>query len=104
MDQGSIVRFPDLKRLDVTRIHHDLEALLGPDAMPNPTVMRILRSAIWTHTGRETPQSEIDDAVIQALGELACASVKELARTLCCAPTLISRYFTESFHFASKRL
>jgi hypothetical protein len=46
MDQRSIVRFLHLKGLDATRIRHEVEALLGPDAMPYSTVTRTLRSAI----------------------------------------------------------
>jgi hypothetical protein len=33
MGQCSIVPFLHLKGLDATRIHHELEAVLGPDAI-----------------------------------------------------------------------
>jgi hypothetical protein len=40
------MRFLRLKGLDAVRIHHELETVLGPDAMASLTVTRILRSAI----------------------------------------------------------
>jgi hypothetical protein len=39
-----------LQGLDAARIHHDLDAVHGPDAIPYSMVTQILRSAIWTHT------------------------------------------------------
>jgi hypothetical protein len=104
MDQCSILRFLHLKGLDATRIHHELEVVLGPHAMPYSIVTRTRRSAIWTQTEGETPGRKIEDTIVQALGELPFASVKELARRLCCAPTTIYHHFTESLHFASKHL
>jgi hypothetical protein len=92
MDQSSIVRFLHLKGLDATKIHCELEAVLGPDPMPYSKPTRTSRSAIWTQTDPETSHSEIDDTIVQALGKLPFASVKELARRLCCAPTAIYRH------------
>jgi hypothetical protein len=102
MGQRSIVSFLHLKRLDATRIHHELEAVHGLDAMPYSTVTRTLHSAIWTQTDPKTPHSEVDDAIVQALGKLPFASVRELARRQCCAPTIIYYHFTKSLHFVSK--
>jgi hypothetical protein len=99
MDRRSIGRLVHLKGLAASRIHHGLEAVLEADTKPYSTATRTLRSAIWTHTDPETPHSEIDDTIVQALGELPVASVKELARGLCCAPTTIYRHPTESPHF-----
>jgi hypothetical protein len=98
------VRFLHLKGVDETRIHHEPEAVLGPDAMPYSSVKRILRSAVWTQTDSEAPHSEIDQGVVQALGELAFASVKELARRMRCAPTTVYLHLTEGLHFVSKLL
>jgi hypothetical protein len=63
-----------------------------------------LRSAIWIPTDPETPHSEMDDAIVQALGEVPFALVKELSRRPCCAPTTIYRCLTESLHYVSKHL
>jgi hypothetical protein len=60
MDQCSIVGFLHLKELNAARIHHELSAVLRPDAMPYSTVTRILSYATWTQTGSETHHSEID--------------------------------------------
>jgi hypothetical protein len=104
MDQHSILRFLYLKELDAIRIHRELDAMLGPDAVPCSTVPRTLRSAIWTQTDPETPHSEIDDAVVQALGELLFASVMELTQRLCCVPTTIYCHLSESLHFIFNHL
>jgi hypothetical protein len=72
--------------------------------MPYSTVTRTLHSAIWTQNDLETPNSEIGGAIVQAFGKLAFASVKELARRLCCVPTTMLCHLTESLHFASKHL
>jgi hypothetical protein len=104
MNQRSIVRFLHLKGLDATRIRYELEVALGRDALSCSTVMRTLPSAVWTQTDVETVHSEIDNAIVQALGMLPFAPVKELARRLCYAPTTISHYLTESLHCVSKCL
>jgi hypothetical protein len=45
-------------------VHHELEAVLGPDAIPYFTVTRTLHSAIWTQSDPETRHSEIQDAFV----------------------------------------
>jgi hypothetical protein len=72
------VQFPHLKGLDGPKIHHELEAVLGPDAVPYSKVMRAFRSAIWNQSDAQTPHREIDDAIVQALGELPFASMRGL--------------------------
>jgi hypothetical protein len=104
MNPRSIVRFLHLYGLDAARGHHELEAVLGPDVMSYSTIAWALRSAIWTQTDPGTPHSEIDDAIVQALGELQFASVKQFVRRLCCSPATIYRHLTESLHFACKHL
>jgi hypothetical protein len=79
-----------------------MEAVFGP--MPCLTVTCTLHSAIWTQTDLETSHSEIDNAIIQALSKVLFASVKELAQSLCCAPTTAYRHRAESFHFAFNHL
>jgi hypothetical protein len=98
MDQHSSVRFLDLMGLNATRIRQGLEAMLRADAIPCPTAIPTLGSVIWTQTDSETGHSEIDDAIVQGLSEIPLASVKELARWLCCALTTVPH------HFVSKHL
>jgi hypothetical protein len=101
MDQRLIMRFRHPKGLSATRIHHKLEGALGPDAMPYSTVTRILQSVIWIPTDSEIPHSEIDNAIVQALGGVPFVLVNKLARNLCCAPTTVHRYVTELLHFVA---
>jgi hypothetical protein len=93
-----------LQGLDATRIHHELDAVHGPDAIPYPMGTQILRSAIWTQTDSETPHSEINNVIVQAFGQIPFASVKELARRLYCAPATVYRHLTGWVHFLFKHL
>jgi hypothetical protein len=71
------VRFLPLEGLDPDRIHHELKAVLGRDEMPYSRVIPAFRSAIWIQTDWKTPHSEIGDAIVQALGQVLFASVKD---------------------------
>jgi hypothetical protein len=85
-------------------MHQELEAGLGPDAMAYSMATDTLHSPTWTQTGSETPHSEVDDAILQALGKIPFASVNELARRLSCAPPTAYCHLTESLHLVSKHL
>jgi hypothetical protein len=78
MDQRLIVRPLRLKGLDATKISGELEAAFGPDSLPYSIVMSTVRSAIWVQIDSETLHSEIEDAIVQAVGKVPLASVKEL--------------------------
>jgi hypothetical protein len=99
MDQTSTVWFLHLKGLHAIRIHHELEAVLRPNAMQDSRVTRALRSAIWAQPDSETPHSEIDDAIIQSLGGIPFAAVKKSARRQCWAPTPVHCHLTSPNHF-----
>jgi phosphoketolase len=71
-----------LKGLGETRIRHELEAVLGPAALPCSTATRTCRSGISTLADSETPHGEMDDVIVQALGDFPIASVIEAARKL----------------------
>jgi hypothetical protein len=68
--------------------------------MPYSTVTRTLRSAIWAQTDTETSHSEIDGAIVQALGQVPFAFVEKLAQRLWDNYCLSSPY--QVTHFLSK--
>jgi hypothetical protein len=71
MDQRSICLFLAMKRLSARDVHHELVALLSPDAIAYSIVTSYLRQrqfpVISSEPSREPPTTIIDDSILDAL-------------------------------------
>jgi hypothetical protein len=63
--------FFGIRRLDAATFHEGLETLLGHDAVAYSTVTSTLRSALSAQIESEAPRNNIDDAIVQRLGEIS---------------------------------
>jgi hypothetical protein len=85
---------PRLKKLDATRVHRELEVVLGPDAMPYSAVTHTLRSEIWTQIDPKISHSEIDNSYCPGtLRAPVCFSEGTCAKAVLCANYYISSVY-----------
>jgi hypothetical protein len=87
MTQRPIVAYLSLKRMSSRKIHDDIVASLGPDAVSYSSVARYLREAQFPHSKPESHpvdvQRDLDDSdqiILASLEDSPFASVRQLSR------------------------
>jgi hypothetical protein len=87
MMHGPIVAYLSLKEISARKIHDDIVASLGPDAVPYSSVTPYLREARFPPSKPESHpadvQRDLDDsgqAILAALEESPFVSVRQLSR------------------------
>jgi hypothetical protein len=111
LGQKSIVLCLAGKEMNGIAIHQDLFDKLSLDAVPYPTVTRILRDTPFTHgqsptQGRaiEPDTSVIELEITQSLSDESFPSVRSLAQTTCLPKSTVYSYLVNLFGFTTKYL
>jgi transposase len=111
MDQKSIVLYLAKKGMTATEIHTDLMHTLKEEAVHYSSVTRYLRSTSFTSSTSPKPEeppdremSDLDEAILTALGEQPFASVRQLAAATHLAPSTVYWHLTHKLGFTVRHL
>jgi hypothetical protein len=106
MDQRSICLFLAMKGLSARDVHHELVAVLSPDAITYSSVISSPRQrqfpAICSEPSDEPPTTIVYGAILNALDKQPFSSVSELAKLTCIPTTAVYRHLTRSLGLAVK--
>jgi hypothetical protein len=111
MKQRPIVAYLSLKGMSARKIHDDIVATLGPNAVSYSSVTRYLREARF-HPSKPEPhpadvQRDLDDSdqvILAALEDSLFASVRQLSRLTDLPSTIVYRRLTQSLEFVPRHL
>jgi hypothetical protein len=108
MDQRTIYLYLSRKGFSAHAIHEELVQLLGFDAIAYSKVTYHLPASRWTAQTEERhsdpPPDVVDNAILEAFGRTAFASLRELAKATCIPRTTVWRSLTKSLGFVVKHL
>jgi hypothetical protein len=111
MDQRSITLYLAKKGLSATAIHRNLKETLVPEAVAYSTVTMYLRTLSFRGKTEEEeigdhdqPLNEVDEAILKALADEPCSSVRDLARHMCLSRTMVHQHLTCSLGFTVRHL
>jgi histone-lysine N-methyltransferase SETMAR len=108
MDQHSICLFLAMKGLSAQKIHSELVAVLGADAIGYSTITRYLRQQHFPTKSSEPPENTsitvVGNAILDALKQQPFSSIREIAKLTCIPRTTVHRHLTSSLGFVVKHL
>jgi hypothetical protein len=109
MDQRSICLFLAPEALSARDVYNELTTVLGADVIIYSIVTKTLHQRQFTSIFVDLPLEEpatiaIDRAILDAIEQYPCSSIRELARFTCIPITTILRYLAQSLGFVMKYL
>jgi hypothetical protein len=113
MDQKPTIFYLWVKGMALDAIHDDLVCTLEKDPVAYSTVTKYVRSAQFsgrkeatTPGAPDVKHSPVDEAILMALTEFPCSSVRQLSRRICLPRSTVHthRHLTQSLRFTVRHL